>query len=110
MFFYGFIQIFEEDVEIISVWLTFDHICRMCDDQVVPCPNEAVNDVMSPPSDPDKMSLIYEIPFPFNVIKLLTHSRQVNFLFSTLIEHERGKNISYFLIVHLFNKFTTCSY
>ena len=73
----------------ISTWLTYDHIRRMCDDRVVSSPDEAVVNIPSPPSDPNKKSLIYEVPFPFDVMKLLEHSRQAELWFSTLIEHER---------------------
>lgn len=87
---------FEEDLEIISAWITFDHIRRMCDDRVVNSPEEAIMHIKSPPNDPDRKSLIYEIPFPFDVMKILRHSRQAKLLFSTLIEHERpGMDIIY---------------
>ncbi|XP_028404501.1 KICSTOR complex protein SZT2-like [Dendronephthya gigantea] len=82
-------KIFEADLEAISTWLTFDHICRMCDDRVVNSPQQAVVHVKSPPNDPDRKSLIYEVPFPFDVMKVLGYSRQAELWFATLIEHER---------------------
>ena len=76
-------------METISAWLSYDHICRMCDDRVVNSPDEAVVHIQSPPNDPDKKSLIYEVPFPFDVMKILDRSRQTELWFSPLIEYER---------------------
>ena len=61
----------------------------MCDDRVVISPDEAIVHIQSPPNDVDKKSLIYEVPFPFDVMKILDHSRQAELWFSTLIEPER---------------------
>ena len=61
----------------------------MCDDRVVNSPDEAVVHIQSPTSDPNKKSIIYEVPFPFDVMKVLGRSRQAELWFSTLIEHER---------------------
>jgi hypothetical protein len=61
----------------------------MCDDRVVNSPDEAIVHIQSPTSDPDKKSTIYEVPFPFDVMKVLNRSRQAELWFSTLIENER---------------------
>lgn len=96
-------QIFEADLETISTWLTYDHIRRMCDDRVVISPDEAIVHIQSPPNDADKKSLIYEVPFPFDVMKILDHSRQAELWFSTLIEHERQRMSTF--PRHFFYKF-----
>ena len=61
----------------------------MCDDRVVCSPGQAIVDIAPPPNDPEMKSLIYEVPFSFDVMKVLRCSKRTKIMFSTLIENEK---------------------
>lgn len=62
----------------------------MCDDHVIGLPDQSIVDVALPPNDPERKSVIYDVPFPFNIMKILSRSKRAELLFSTLIENDRS--------------------
>ena len=88
-YFFGVIshQIFERDIRYVTAHLTFDHLMRMCDDRVVVAPEKPPLRIHpSPPDNLQKNWTVEQLPFPFDILELLPKSRQVEMVFSSLIE------------------------
>ena len=87
-------QIFEVDAKHVSALLTYDHLWAMCNDETVITPLRIVK-VPKPNLDLIHRNWVVEqVPFPFDVIDLLPKIRQVEMVFSSLIETSPQGNTS----------------
>ena len=88
-------QMFPKDLKYIRGLLTFDHLWRMCDDQMIHTPENTLKFVpgtSAPSFTLDKNWIVDELPFACDVIQLLHEARQVEMLFSSLIEGSERSN------------------
>jgi len=70
----------------VSALLTYDHLKAMSDDQTMTTPQRIVK---APKVESDLIHsnwVVEQVPFPFDVIGLLPKTRQVEMVFSSLIE------------------------
>ena len=79
-------QIFQVDLKHVSALLTYDHLWAMSDDKTVTTPQRIVKTSKVEPSLIHSNWVVEQLPFPFDVIGLLPKSRQVEMVFSSLIE------------------------
>lgn len=96
---------FPKDLKYVTGLLTFDHLWRMCDDQTIHTPENTLKFVpgtSAPSFTLDKNWIVDELPFACDVIQLLHGARQVEMLFSSLIEGPEGSMSIYF---HIFKYF-----
>lgn len=69
-----------------SALLTYDHLWSMSDDKTVTTPNRTVKVPKTDSVLTNSNWAVEQVPFPFDVIALLPKSRQVEMVFSSLIE------------------------
>ena len=79
-------QIFEHDARYVKAHLTFEHLMRMCDDKVVGTPERPLRTRPRPLDCQLKNWTVEQLPFAFDVIELLSRGREVEMVFSSLIE------------------------
>ncbi|CAH3194514.1 unnamed protein product, partial [Porites evermanni] len=79
-------NIFQVDLKHVSALLTYDHLWAMSDDKTVTTPQGIVKTSKVEPSLIHGNWVVEQLPFPFDVIGLLPKSRQVEMVFSSLIE------------------------
>ena len=79
-------QIFQVDVKHVSALLSFDHLRGMCNDHTVTTPQRIVKVPRTDSVLVQSNWVVEQVPFPFDVISLLPKTRQVEMVFSSLIE------------------------
>jgi len=81
-----FNQIYQVDVKHVSKLLTYDHLWSMSDDKTVTTPHSTVKVPKADSALTNSNWVVEQLPFPFDVIGLLPKSRQVEMVFSSLIQ------------------------
>ena len=81
-----FVQIYQVDLKHVSALLTYDHLSGMSDDQTVTTPHRTVKVPKADSRLTNSNWVVERLSFPFDVIGLLPKSRQVEMVFSSLIE------------------------
>lgn len=80
------LQIFQVDVKHVSALLSYDHLWAMSDDQTVTTPQRIAKVPKADSALIHSNWVVEQVPFPFDVIGLLPKTRQVEMVFSSLIE------------------------
>ena len=79
-------QIFQVDVKHVSPLLSYDHLWAMSDDQTVTTPQRIAKVPKADSALIHRHWVVEQVPFSFDVIGLLPKTRQVEMVFSSLIE------------------------
>ena len=79
-------QIYQADVKHVSALLTYDHLLSMCDDKTVTTPQRSCKASHESSLLFKSNWIVEQSPFPFDIIDLLSKTRQVEMVFSSLIE------------------------
>lgn len=69
-----------------SALLTYDHLLSMCDDKTVTAPQRSCKASHESSLLFKSNWIVEQSPFPFDIIDLLSKTRQVEMVFSSLIE------------------------